>query len=408
MNLLSIGHSEVGGGLQTVFRVNNSIKDEDINVITAFKSSKDNKPDIELRTLKDSKNIFSKIVSYFYIPSNYKNIKRILKNEQIDIVHIHSLSALSLSLLIALRIYKGKAKIIFSSHGYGLVCPNYSCYNYSKNSVCTKCIYKRKEARVVWNKCDKRGYIYSAIRFLDFSLRNVITNNNKMFDCIVTPSQYLKVLLEDSRFNFKKIEAVANPIENIEVSNQKKNDIISYVGRFSKEKNVDMLIKSFHELVRTSGYSHLKLQIIGEGNEKEHYNRLISKLNIKDNVYISDRFLNKKELKEKLNPSKILVLPTGSPETFGLVILEGIKFNMLPIAYNIGGQAENINKIGFGELYNKMSVDTLKDKIKLALSKYNDSTTKLEHANTIINNQFSVENYKNQMKRLYLNMLEKS
>src|SRR5699024_2471061 len=162
------------------------------------------------------------------------------------------------------------------------------------------------------------------------------------------------------------------------------------------------------ELVRTSGYSHLKLQIIGEGNEKEHYSRLISKLNIKDNVYISDRFLNKKELKEKLNTSKILVLPTGSPETFGLVILAGIKFKMLTIAYNIGGQAENINKIGFGELYNKMSVDTLKDKIKLALSKYNDSTTKLEHANTIINNQFSVENYKNQMKRLYLNMLEKS
>ncbi|MGJ5715826.1 glycosyltransferase family 1 protein [Staphylococcus equorum] len=406
MNLLSIGHSQSGGGLQTVFRINNEIKDEEINITTAFKSDEENEADIELKRVRDGKNIFIKIFNYFFISKNYHSIKRILKEGNIDLIHLHSASGLSLSLLLALRKYKGDTKLVYTSHGYGLVCPNYSCYNYSKNKLCTKCIYKKNEMRIVWNKCDRRGYVFSFIRFIDLKLRNIITKNNKIFDTVITPSHYLKKLLDDSKYNFNEVKVVSNPIETVNYSNNRKEDVISYVGRFSEEKNVDLLIQSFSDLVKIKGYENLKLQIIGEGREKNNYKKKIKELNLSNKVYISEKFLNKDELTKMIQPSKVMVLPTGSPETFGLVVLEGIKMKMIPVAYNIGGQAENIERVGIGELYTEMNSKYIKNAIMNALDTYAKSKEQLEKANIVIDDLFSVKEYNNKIKKIYFESLK--
>ncbi|MBK1407227.1 glycosyltransferase [Staphylococcus hominis] len=405
MNLLSIGHSQSGGGLQTVFRISNKICDKNINIITAFKSDEENKADIELKRIKDYNNIFFKIIGYFFIPKNYYSIKKVLIENEIDIIHLHSTSGLSLSLLFALRKYKKKSKLIFSSHGYGLVCPNYSCYNYSKKKLCTECVFKGKESRVIFKKCDKRGYAYSFLRYLDFRLQNFITKKNKIFDTIITPSNYLKSLLEESKYNFKDIQIISNPIESIRNDFKYKENIISYVGRFSKEKNVDLLIKSFYKLIHLDGYEDVRLQILGSGSEINNYKKIIKELNIENRVFISEKFLNKDELNNKLKHSKIMVLPTGSPETFGLVILEGIKYNMIPITYNIGAQYENIKKLNVGEIFTEMDSDNILKSLVQALNKYEKSQQKIKKANILIDKNFSVKEYHNKLKKLYMNIL---
>ncbi|MEB6197757.1 glycosyltransferase family 1 protein [Mammaliicoccus sciuri] len=406
MNILSIGHSQSGGGLQTVFRISNKIYDKDINIITAFKSDKENKADIELKRIKDYNNIFAKIVGYFFIGKNYHSIKEVLIKNDVDIIHLHSTTGLSLSLLFALRKYKKDSKLIFSSHGYGLVCPNYSCYNYSQNKICTECVFKGKESRVIFKKCDKRGYVYSFLRYLDFRLQNLVTKNNKMFDTVITPSNYLKSLLENSKHNFKDIQIISNPIESIGNNNIFKENIISYVGRFSKEKNVDLLIKSFSELIQIDGYENVKLQVLGSGSELNNYKKIIKELSIENRVFISDKFLNKEELENKLKHSKIMVLPTGSPETFGLVIFEGIKYNMIPVTYNIGAQFENIKKLNVGEIFTEMNSTNILKSLIQALEKYDYSHQRLQKANTLIDKKYSVEEYHNNLKKLYKNVLQ--
>ena len=129
-------------------------------------------------------------------------------------------------------------------------------------------------------------------------------------------------------------------------------------------------------------------------------------MNLSNKVYISEKFLNKDELTKMIQPSKVMVLPTGSPETFGLVVLEGIKMKMIPVAYNIGGQAENIERVGIGELYTEMNSKYIKNAIMNALDTYAKSKEQLEKANIVIDDLFSVKEYNNKIKKIYFESLK--
>lgn len=257
MRVLSIAASETGGGKQTVFRISNRFNDKGLEIITAFHSEDESIPDINLKRIGDYRNFVKKVIAYFYISDNYQKIKEYLSNNEVDIIHLHGSVHLSLSLLYAIRKYKGKAKVIYTSHGYGLICPNYSCFNYSKGELCKKCAESAKEIRIIGNKCDKRGYLFSSIRYMDFLLRKKVTDNYKLYDYIVTPSEYLKDILIESRHSFNNVRVIANPIDIDErhMDFHNKKDVITFAGRFSTEKNVDLLIESFAELIKIKKYN---------------------------------------------------------------------------------------------------------------------------------------------------------
>lgn len=211
--ILTIAHSEHGGGIQTVFRINNALTHERIRLYKGFEPDEYSKPDLSLKNSKSYKSSVKRLLANIFIPYNYFSIKKFLKANEIDIIHIHSTALLSISSLLAIRKHKGNAKVILTTHGYGLVCPNYSCFDYSKNKICHECVKNGNEFQVFLNKCDKRGRVFSLMRFFDFKLNKLISNNYKMYDKIITPSDYLKNLLLSSTHDFWDIQAISNPID---------------------------------------------------------------------------------------------------------------------------------------------------------------------------------------------------
>ncbi|WP_077706063.1 glycosyltransferase family 4 protein [Virgibacillus dokdonensis] len=405
MKVLSIAHSEVGGGIETVFRVNNSINRADVKLIKAFRPTDKKSADINLKTINDYKNPVKKLLAYFFIPSNYFKISNFLKQNPVDIIHIHSNVSLSLSVLAAIKNNKGDAKVINTSHGYGLICPIYSCYNYKKKAQCYDCVFYGKEHRVIKNKCDKRGRIFSVLRFIDFFLRKKISGNYNMFDYIITPSEHLKKILLKSRHNFKNIKVIPNPIEMEENLSDldSKQDKISYVGRFSEEKNVGMLIDAF--ALAKEKNPNLHLNILGGGPEKDNYIKKIKEHNLQTSIFVSEKFLGRDELLEKITNSKILVLPSAIPETFGLVIFEGIRLGLIPICLDIGAQSENIKKIGLGLLYQRNDPEQLELSITKIIRNYDDEVHKIKEANKKIDKNFSVGVYHQNIIELYRNAI---
>lgn len=406
--VLNIGHSQKGGGLQSVFRITNSIKFENLKNYSAYANFEDDsKPDIELKRLSEYKNSVTKLFAYFFIPKNYFSIKNFLKNNEIDVIHLHGSVGLSLGMLYAIKKYKKNSKVILSAHGYGLVCPVYSCYSSKDKIICTKCIRKGNESRVILNSCDRRGRIYSLIRYIDFRLHKLVSDDYKLYDKILTPSDYLKTQLETSRHQFANIQKLANPIQGEENNyslKDKKNDIV-FMGRFSEEKNVQKLIEAFKIVKDDKKYKDVELRILGEGKEKENYIELIRNLNLEQSISISETFLTYEELTDYLKKSKVLVLPTVSPETFGLTILEGIKYGLLPVTYDIGAQAENINKVGVGYLAKYNSVNNLAYNIKKAITDYESKTSDIKKANEVIENEFSVNVYHENLYKIYKNLI---
>lgn len=112
---------------------------------------------------------------------------------------------------------------------------------------------------------------------------------------------------------------------------------ILFVGRLTKQKSVEILLKAI-KILKNKYSKNLKIAIVGDGELKENLNNLTVELGVNREV----KFLGvRKDVKELMVSSKIFVLPSRW-EGFGLVIIEAMS-NMLPvIATSVGGIPELI------------------------------------------------------------------
>lgn len=108
--------------------------------------------------------------------------------------------------------------------------------------------------------------------------------------------------------------------------------IIACIGRMSWEKGQIHLVKAF-ELLE---FSRCRLWLIGDGVEKSALEYYVSRSKICNRV---DFFNHIDNIEDILPSVDILVAPSIS-ESFGLSILEGLYFNKLIIASNVGGIPE--------------------------------------------------------------------
>jgi len=112
---------------------------------------------------------------------------------------------------------------------------------------------------------------------------------------------------------------------------------ILFVGRFVREKGIDILLKAI-KILKNKYSKNLKIAIVGDGELKENLNNLTVELGVNKEVKF---FGVRKDIRELMVSSKIIVLPSRS-EGFGIVIIEAMS-NMLPvIATNVGGIPELI------------------------------------------------------------------
>lgn len=108
-----------------------------------------------------------------------------------------------------------------------------------------------------------------------------------------------------------------------------KTNIVS-VGRLSYEKGFDELIDVFKSVNQI--YPEWKLNIVGDGFEKQNIENKIKKLNL-ENKIILHGYQDKTYINELLFNSSIYVMPSRS-ESFGLVLLEAFSYGLPAVAFD--------------------------------------------------------------------------
>lgn len=142
----------------------------------------------------------------------------------------------------------------------------------------------------------------------------------------------------------------------------KKLPTVLAVGRFLPLKQFDSLIKAFKGMD-----DKFQLLLIGEGNEYEHYLKVISELNVK-NVGFRP-FMKFNELKNYYFASELLVLPSYS-ETWGLVINEAMACGALPVVASdrCVGAIDLVHEDENGYIFQYKNVQELGHQIKKIFS----------------------------------------
>lgn len=211
---------------------------------------------------------------------NYKEIKKILKLEKVDIVHVHMSSSSFVGLIAAKRVGV-RVRI---------------CHAHTKEEL------NNKKGKLLKFICNKFANEYMACS-LD-ACNNLFNKKNKK-KCII-----LSNAINLERFNFNK--KVRTKLKK-ELKLTKKH-VIGHVGRLSKEKNHEKLINAFKEILKTEKEVHLLL--IGNGEYKKEIKEMIK--DIKSSVTL---IKNADNIEDYYNAMDVFVFPSIN-EGLGISVVE--------------------------------------------------------------------------------------
>jgi glycosyltransferase involved in cell wall biosynthesis len=215
----------------------------------------------------------------------------------------------------------------------------------------------------------------------------VIHNGQNRLLALSTEDQKLKIRLGDFKIN-----------DNTTI-------VIGLVGRISRLKGQQVLLKSFLELSKK--YSNIHLVYIGSTpNGQEHY---LEKLEAKIKEYELGKSVTildfKKDIWNYYDALDIVVVPSKEPESFGLVATEAMLSKKPVIGSNLGGLREVIVHEETGFLFEANdSVELAMYLEKLILNK--DLIKSLgENGYERVIKCFSAERYVAEIKKQYDNIL---
>jgi glycosyltransferase involved in cell wall biosynthesis len=293
-----------------------------------------------------------------YSKEAYKNMCNLIEDTKPDIAHVNLIShQLTPSVLHALKKYK--IPVVFTSHDYKLVCPNYKLYN--KNRTCEKCI-KGNYLNCFIQKCHKNSWSYSFLLTIEAYYHKLIGSYN-LIDKIICPSQFMYSQLIKSGFSRDKVVHIPNFLTNnfsfnhSNMESVRENSLL-YFGRLSSEKGLDVLLDAKKKLNRK-----FVLKIIGEGPEKKRLEKRVQEEKIKDIEFMG--FYSGDKLVSEIKKSLATIIPSVWHEVFGLTIIESFSCGTPVIGSDIGAISELIESGKTGYLYNSG------DSVELA-SKIND------------------------------------
>ena len=176
-------------------------------------------------------------------------------------------------------------------------------------------------------------------------------------------------LTEGDAKDWKAYNDNVHVIQNIVTLNESgfytsfKQKSVIYVGRFSKQKDIDSLLRIW--AIIHQQYPDWRLDIYGEGELKEHYLSIIHKMNANINVYEPTA-----DIMEVYREHSILLL-TSKYEPFGLVLPEAMSCGLPVVAFDCPyGPADIITDEVDGYLIEDRDVELFAQRVGQLISDY--------------------------------------
>ncbi len=149
--------------------------------------------------------------------------------------------------------------------------------------------------------------------------------------------------------------------------NLKESDkIVLFVGGLDRAhyfKGVDHLIRAFKLVIDHLSSGRYILLIVGQGDLKPSYEKLVQDLKIEDNIIFVDQ-VSDEDLPKYYNLTDLFVLPSiDKSEAFGLVLLEAMACAKPCLASDLAGVRTVIESGKTGSLVDPQNVDDLAKKI---------------------------------------------
>jgi len=285
-----------------------------------------------------------------------------------DIVHFHN--TFPLISPFAVKSASKYAPVVMTLHNYRTACA--AGVPTRDGNVCSLCLDKTCVLDGVKHSC-YRGSLFATLPLaINIALYRKLLP--KWVSQFIVLSEFQKRKMVEYGWPAEKIVVKGNFVSHVEhVDHVEKKDQIVYVGRLSKEKGVETLIKAFkiichiehlHAPTCSTWLNNLKLIILGDGVDRAELEELAQGLNIE--------FVGQKsaiDTRRIIAESKALVSPSACWETFGLAAAEAMAVGVPSVVSNIGALPDIVQDGRFGEVFEAGNAEACAAAIKRLLSR---------------------------------------
>lgn len=327
-------------------------------------------------------------------PVAARDVARICREFKPDVVHFHNTFPLISPL--AVRAASKYAPVVMTLHNYRTACA--AGVPTRDGKVCSLCLDKK----CVWDGVKYRCYRGSLLATLPLAINIAMYRKSlpRWVMRFIVLSDFQKRKMVEYGWLEHKITVKGNFVGGRVVSGGveiKKNQIV-YVGRLSKEKGVETLIKAFKILSESSVYSevkNLKLIIVGDGVDRQELENLAEGLSVE---FVGQKPAN--EVRRIMGESKVSVLPSECWETFGLTVIESMKAGTPVVTSDLGALPEIVQDGCFGEVFEAGNVEACAAAIERLLER-KDYDEMCAEARRVAKMMYSEEANYEQLMKIY-------
>ncbi len=184
-----------------------------------------------------------------------------------------------------------------------------------------------------FDKSSKKIVEYLSKFYCETTATELIVPTNKIYKLFKEKYKFEKNIhiiptgIEVERFYKENVDPkeVDNLRKTLNIS--KRDFTILFVGRLAEEKNIEFLINSQNELVKK--YKNIKLIIVGDGPDKEKYEKLSKDLGLEENIIFTGKAAWG-DMPYYYHVADIFATASKT-ETQGLTIIEAMASNVVPV-----------------------------------------------------------------------------
>lgn len=315
----------------------------------------------------------------------YREVKKIIKEEQIDVVHVHNtLNLISPSVYYAA--FSEKLPVVQTVHNFRFLCPGATFFR--DGHLCEECLSKGLICAIK-NSCYRGSRLQTMACVVSTWIHRILGTYGRLNYICLTDFNKEKLL------NLKQIQKnrvfikpnFVEPAEKIVTYKERKNQFI-YVGRLEEIKGIDVLLRAWSFLEKDAP----KLLLCGKGPLEKWAQTYINEQRLETVQMLG--YVPNEQVRELISQSKALILPTQVYEGFPMTIAESYACGTPVIGSDLGNTGSLIEHGKNGLKFKHTSPESLAEAIEKMIN------TPFELNDEMVHRYSREDNYK-QLRNIY-------
>lgn len=302
----------------------------------------------ELDTMSIIQKLFLPLMMLFNIRT-YVDIKRLIREHNIDVVHVHNTLTL-ISPAVYYAAIVSKVPVVQTIHNFRLLCPGATFYR--GGHICEQCI-NGGLLRAIKYKCYRESRIQTMACVIGTYLHRLTGIYRKINYICLTEFNKNKLLLI-KQIDEKKVYIKPNFVMGSKeyIPEEERLNQFIFAGRLDKLKGIDILFNAWKQM----GKDVSNLIVCGNGPEKAWCEEFLER----NECNISMKgFVGHEEVMDLVANSRGLILPTQWYEGFPMSIVEAFSVGTPVVCSDLGNAGSLIDEGVSGCKFKYDSVDEL-------------------------------------------------